>query len=85
MFNIGYVIDISLSANNYPGPPYKIVVGAVATTSVTTDASAAIRAVVIEGGVFISGTLVKVRTDPTLSLSYYWANKKISVLAQWFF
>jgi hypothetical protein len=85
VFDISYVIDINLSANNYPGPPYKIVVAAVATTSVNTDASAAIRAVVIEGGVFISGTLVKVKTDPTLSLSYYWTSKKISVLAQWYF
>ena len=47
VFDISYVIDINLSANNYPGPPYKIVVSAVATSSVDTDASAAIRAVVI--------------------------------------
>lgn len=84
-FEISYVIDINLSANNYPGPPYKIVVGAVATTSVNTDASAALRVVVIEGGVFITGTLVKLKTDPTLALSYYWVNKKITILAQWFF
>jgi len=71
------VIDLSLSSNTYNGPPYKAVVCAVAATSVTAGASAAIRAVVIEGGVYISGTLVKLRTDPTLSLTYYESPKKI--------
>jgi hypothetical protein len=46
-FNVGFVIDLGLSSKTYQGPPFKIVVGAVATTSVTSGASASVRAVVI--------------------------------------
>jgi hypothetical protein len=83
-FNIGYVIDLNLNSKNYGGYPYKIEFKAIASTAVTTDASAAIRVIVIEGGVFISGTLVKLKTDPTLALSYYWSAKKINVSTKWF-
>jgi hypothetical protein len=46
-FNIGYSISLSVSSTNNGGYPYKYVVGAVASTALTTDASAAVRAVVI--------------------------------------
>jgi len=47
-FNVGYVIDLSVGcSNNAAVYPYKIVVRAVASTAITTDASAAVRAIVI--------------------------------------
>ncbi len=46
-FNIGYSISLSVSSTNNGGYPYKYIVRAVASTALTTDASAAVRAVVI--------------------------------------
>lgn len=44
----GKVSDLSKCMINYS-------LGAIAETAVTADASAAVRVIVIEGGVFISG------------------------------
>lgn len=50
-----------------------------------TYASAAVRVVLVEGGVFLDGTLVKVGTDPSVTLSFYWYSKCINVVVSWYF
>jgi hypothetical protein len=49
------------------------------------DASAALRAVVVEGGVFIKGTLVSLRTDPKVILKYKYAQKLLELTVVWKF
>ena len=60
---------------------------AVITTGLNTYASATLRVLAVEGGGYISGTLVRVRTDPTATLYYYFqpAHKFIIVLVCWYF
>jgi len=85
-FKVSYVIDVKIDINAGQNiNPYQVKVNALATTKVNTDASAGIRVVVIEGGVFMSGTLVEVGTDPKITLSYYFTKKYINILAQWYF
>ena len=85
-FSVGYSIPISLSATGSATDKYYLSsflanVGA----SIGVDASAAIRVIVVEGGVFIKGTLVSVRTDPKLVLTYYYSAKKLNVTLSWYF
>jgi hypothetical protein len=85
-FNVNYNIAVTVTATTSGGNnPFNYKVGAVATTVVTTNAQAGVRAVVIEGGAFIAGTLVSAGTDPTVTLAYYIPQRKINVLAQWYF
>ena len=87
-FKVSYVIDVKIDIVGGQGVnpnPYVVNVNTLATTQVNTDASAGIKVVVIEGGVFISGTLLNAGTDPKLTLSYYFTKKYINILAQWYF
>lgn len=65
--------------------PYKYQARAVLETGVDVDARASVRVIAIEGGVFIKGTVVRVGTDPMVTLSYYWSDKKISIAVSWYF
>jgi hypothetical protein len=73
-FSVAYSIPINLSATgsatavDYYQSTFLANVGA----GVGVDASAAIRVIAVEGGVFIQGTLISVRTDPKLVLTYYY-------------
>ena len=49
------------------------------------DASAALRLVVVEGGVYIKGTLVSVRTDPKVILKYLLQKKILELTVDWKF
>lgn len=85
-FKVSYVINLSLNADTFPGiNPYKFKVKALATTQVDTNAKASLKVVAIIGGVFIRGTLVKAGTDPTITLSYYFAKQEIKIQALWYF
>ncbi len=84
-FNVSYVINVKIDINAGGANPYQVKVICLATTKVNTDASAGLRVIAIEGGVFISGTLVDAGTDPRITLSYYFAKKYINVVAQWYF
>lgn len=85
-FKINYVIDLQLNANTVFGfNPYTFKVAALATTQVNTAAEAALRLLVIEGGVFMNGVLLKVGTDPALSLYYYFSQKKLKIITTWYF
>lgn len=64
---------------------YKFDVGATVGTEVGVDASAAIRAIAIEGGVFIGGTLVRLSTDPKLSLALNIKSKALTTSVVWYF
>lgn len=70
-FSVTYSITINLSANGVPSVnvvTFKFI--ADVGTALTVQASAALRVVAIEGGVFIQGTLVSVRTDPKVILKF---------------
>ncbi len=87
-FNVSYVIDISISINAGSSvTPYVVKCNALATTKVNTDASAGVKVIAIEGGVFISGTLVNAGTDPKFTLTYYFQAKPryLNINAQWYF
>jgi hypothetical protein len=85
-FKISYVIDVKIDIVGGQGVnPYQVKVNTLATTKVNTDASAGLKVVAIEGGVFMSGTLLNAGTDPKVTLSYYFKSKYINILAQWYF
>lgn len=83
--NVGYKIRLSLNAKNTNINPYTIQVKAEADATVDTDSSAGLRLVVLEGGVFIKGRLVHVKTDPTASAKYYFSpTKKVELHIKWY-
>lgn len=85
-FNVAYAIGIHIDVTSAVGTgTYTIKVNSLATTKVTTSASAGVKVIAIEGGVYISGTLVDAGTDPKISLTYYFNQKYIKILAQWYF
>lgn len=64
-FKIGYGLSIGVSAvlvaNNFTASSW-------VNTSVTASAEAGIRVGIAEGGVYLGGTIVSIRTEPTLTL-----------------
>lgn len=85
-FNVKYIIYVNLDMITTASTNTYIVTAAcVATTKLDTDASAALKLVAIEGGVFISGTLLNAGTDPKIQLTYYYTQRVINVLARWYF
>lgn len=84
-FNVAYLINLNLNAYTSGLNPYVFKVVTQATTQVATDSKASVRLVVIEGGIFIKGTLAKVGTNPTPTLSYYFSRQKIIVPAGRYF
>ena len=81
---VGYRIELTVTAKNTAANPYTIEVKAVADGRAVTDSSAGIRLVVVEGGVFIKGTLVKARTDPTATAKYFFSQQKIELIVIWY-
>ena len=81
-FKVSYVIDVKIDIVGGTGVnTYIVKANTLATTQVNTDASAGVRLVVIEGGLYISGTLLNAGTDPKVTLSYYFKKKYINILA----
>lgn len=64
---------------------FKFEVGADVGTSVGVGASAAVRAIAIEGGVYIEGTLVNLSTDPKLAIAYNLITKSVVPTITWYF
>jgi len=64
---------------------YAINVDTLALTEVYTDAKAGIRVIIIEGGVFMKGNLVKAAADPKVALAHNLVKKYTSVTAKWCF
>ena len=86
-FDAYYFVDIKLGAHGVvPNiQMYYLTVFADVGSAVNVDASAALRVLIVEGGVFIGGTLVSVRTNPKLMFAYNYAQKKVSVIVDWKF
>jgi hypothetical protein len=85
-FTASYSIDVNLNANGVASATfYTCTFTANAGTAIGVDASAALRAVVVEGGVFIKGTLVSLRTDPKVILKYKYAQKLLELTVVWKF
>jgi hypothetical protein len=84
-FAVSYSIPINLSSTGSASAPnfYQCTFLANVATTINVDASAAVRAIAVEGGVFISGTLVSVRTDPKLVLKYFYLIKKLNITLNW--
>jgi hypothetical protein len=80
-FNVNWTVTVSLHTTGSGFLPYIIKVAGLATTNVNTDASAGVRVVAIEGGLYISGTLVNAATDPTVTFTYNWLARKIDIHA----
>lgn len=49
------------------------------------SASAAVRVLAIEGGVFIDGTLVNLSTDPKINVTYNLQTKVVTPKITWYF
>ncbi len=64
---------------------YNFEVGANVGTQVGVDGSAAVRAVVIQGGVYIGGTLVRLSTDPKLNVAVNVRTQNIITHVTWYF
>ena len=62
--NVKYRVDLDVEAKVINFNPYTLRVKADAVAKVTTDSSAGLKLAVVEGGVFIKGTLVRAKTDP---------------------
>lgn len=87
-FSATFSVTVGLGINGSSAPSvYTCVFTANVGTAIDVDASAALRVVVIEGGVYIGGTLVSVNTDPKLTLIYKYGltPKKLQVLFDWKF
>ena len=54
-----------------------------AVGKVTTDSSAGLKLVVVEGGVFIEGTLFRGKTDPQVTAIYKFAQQQIELKLKW--
>jgi hypothetical protein len=87
-FHTDFVIDVNININaGSLTNPYVVKCTALATTKVNTDASAGVKVIAIEGGVFISGTLLNAGTDPKFTLSYFWQEvpRRINIAWEWYF
>lgn len=87
-FSVSYRIGVEIFAKGNPdivNCDYNFALGANAETAVGVDASAAVRAIAIEGGVFIGGDLVKLSTDPQFKLSLNLLNKTLTTSIEWYF
>jgi hypothetical protein len=89
--NFSFTVSFSLSVAIYAKTDaqiqncvFKFEVGADVGTSVGVGASAAVRAVAIEGGVFIKGTLVNLSTDPKLAIAYNLQTKTVTPTISWY-
>ena len=63
--------------------PYTYQVKAEASAYLNTDSEAAVRVLAYEGGVYLDGTLVSGKTDPTAIAKYYFSQQKIVLQAKW--
>jgi hypothetical protein len=63
--------------------PYTYQVKAEASAYLNTDSEAAVRILAVEGGVYLKGTLVSGKTDPTAIAKYYFSQQKIVLQAKW--
>ena len=81
---INYEILINLSSKVKDFNPFTVEVQAIANAKATTDSSAAIRVLFIEGGVFIKGTLVRAKTDPKVTAIFDFPKQKISLKVVWY-
>lgn len=85
--SVSFSININLGANAVTSAgsfscTFLVNVG----TALKVEASAALRVVAVEGGVYIKGTLVSVRTDPKLILEFKTtAPKSLKVTIDWKF
>lgn len=87
-FSVTFRIGVGIFAKGNPeifNCIFNFALGANAETAVGVVASAAIRAIAIEGGVFIGGDLVKLSTDPQFKLSLNLLKKTITAKIEWYF
>jgi hypothetical protein len=83
-FAVSYSIPVNFSSTgSIQAGFYQCIFKANAATTHNVNASAAVRTITTEGGVFISGTLVSTRTDPTLVLKYFFFTDKITITLNW--
>ena len=85
---VSYYINISLTGQIEQWTyPFRYKAQAVVVTGLNTDSWASLRVLAVEGGVFIKGTLIRLKTDPFARLYYYWApqHKVIIALFSWYF
>jgi hypothetical protein len=85
-FSASYSIPIQLGANGVASASvYTCTFFADVGAALSVDASAALRVIAVEGGVFIKGTLVSVRTDPKVILKYKYTQKILELTVDWKF
>ena len=86
-FGVSFSIHVDLYTKGNPvkACAYTFEVGAYASTGVGVDASAAVRAIAIEGGAYISGTLVRLSTDPKFAFSLNLSTKAVTTSVTWYF
>ena len=62
--SVDYLVNLNVKAEVIDFSPYTIRIKADTTARLDTDSSAGLKLVVVEGGVFIKGTLARVKTSP---------------------
>ena len=90
--NFRFTVYVSLSINVYAKSDGRISsnclltfeVGANVGTSVRVSAAASVQATAIEGGVYITGTLVSLGTNPKLVTTYNVSTKAVSRTVLWY-
>jgi hypothetical protein len=87
IFSVGYSLDITVVSTHTLAYPYKVFILPVVSILAWTDSSASTGIKkLIEGGIFIKGTIAKLRTDPKITISYYWLFvKKINIRVEWYY
>jgi hypothetical protein len=87
IFSIGYSMDIAVVSTHTLAHPYQVIISSTVDTSIFTDSSATVGIMyLVEGGIFIKGTIARVRTDPKMIISYYWLfpfQKRINIQILW--
>lgn len=66
-FAIGYSVGLGVYVKVYGAG---LLVGSYVSTALTTSAEVGIRVGIAEGGAYVSGTLVSLKTEPTLAINF---------------
>ena len=81
---VNYEIKLNFEAKVVKTTPFTVDITATANAQATTDSEATARAGLIEGGVFISGTLAKVKTDPKVTVIMDASKKLLTLKVSWY-
>ena len=74
---------MNLSAKFTNANPLTLQLKSALSAKVQTDSDSSIRVLSVEGGAFIKGTLVQIKTDPTITAALDFPGREISFHIVW--